>query len=75
MLNYGTPKGFKQVPSIADIQKALIEMEDKPQSHLGSTDWIGAYEVCLCMSYFVGVDCQIVHLTSRSELSSDSVVE
>ena len=36
-------KGF--IPSISEIQKLLIEMEDKPSSFLGSRDWIGSYEV------------------------------
>ena len=57
MLNYGSTKGYDRVPSLHEIQKALVEMEDKPPSHYGSTEWLGAYEVCLCMSYFLDVDC------------------
>lgn len=38
-------------PSIMDIQEALVAMQDKPERFIGSKDWIGSFEVCLCLDY------------------------
>ena len=39
------PHTTAKVPSIPDIQAALVKMEDKPKSIIGSRDWIGSFEV------------------------------
>ncbi|XP_019615787.1 PREDICTED: ufm1-specific protease 1-like isoform X1 [Branchiostoma belcheri] len=61
-------------PTIADIQKALVEMQDKPASFAGSKDWIGSVEVGLCIDYFYDVPCKIVHINSGSEIP-DKIAE
>lgn len=33
------------VPSIREIQAALVDMQDKPRSFLNSRQWIGSFEV------------------------------
>ncbi|XP_052239547.1 ufm1-specific protease 1-like [Dreissena polymorpha] len=57
-----------EVPSILDIQQALVTMGDKPARFLNSREWIGSFEVCLCLDYFYDVPCKIIHINSGSEL-------
>ncbi|KAK2587899.1 hypothetical protein KPH14_003995 [Odynerus spinipes] len=58
----------KRVPTLRVIQEALVAMEDKEESFVGSRDWIGSFEVCLILDYFYDVPCKIVHVTSGKEL-------
>lgn len=52
----------KAVPSIPEIQRVLVEdLKDKPNSFLGSRDWIGSFEVCLVLDYLYDVPCKIIH--------------
>nr|XP_006112149.2 LOW QUALITY PROTEIN: inactive Ufm1-specific protease 1 [Pelodiscus sinensis] len=56
------PGGCPQlVPRLADIQRSLVEMGDKPPVFVGSRDWIGTVEAALCVDHFFGVPCKIVH--------------
>ncbi|CAH1250341.1 UFSP2 [Branchiostoma lanceolatum] len=55
-------------PTIPDIQRALVEMQDKPANYAGSRDWIGSVEVGLCIDYFYDVPCRIVHINSGREI-------
>lgn len=43
------------VPSLQDIQKTLVKMGDKPDSFVGSREWIGCVEACLYMDQTFGV--------------------
>ena len=43
------------VPSLRDIQDALVKMEDKPSSFIGSREWIGSFEISICLDYFYEV--------------------
>lgn len=46
----------QNVPSIREIQEILVEMQDKPESFLGSKQWIGSFEVAiLCYVYSVPI--------------------
>ncbi|XP_033741200.1 ufm1-specific protease 1-like [Pecten maximus] len=56
------------VPSLKNIQEALVTMGDKPASFVESRDWIGSFEVSICMDYFMEVNCKIIHVTSGSLL-------
>lgn len=58
----------KSVPSLKAIQEALVAMGDKPDSFVGSREWIGSFEVSICMDYFVEVPCKIIHVTSGALL-------
>jgi hypothetical protein len=40
-------KPESKVPSLPDIQKILVNLEDKPASFIGSRDWIGSFEVSI----------------------------
>ena len=50
-------QGFTQRPdpSILDIQKCLFELGDKPAAFVGSSQWIGAIEICFALQNFYGV--------------------
>ncbi|XP_076445627.1 ufm1-specific protease 1-like isoform X2 [Babylonia areolata] len=58
----------RDVPSLLEIQKALVHMGDKHDHFVGSRQWIGSYEVCLCLDFFYGVPCKIVHVNSGAGL-------
>ena len=49
--------GYSSVPSLRDIQEALVELGDKPLSFIGSREWIGSFEACLVLDYLYGVSC------------------
>ncbi|CAM4719153.1 unnamed protein product [Caretta caretta] len=61
----GSPR---PVPSLPAIQRALVEMGDKPPAFAGSRDWIGTVEATLCVDHFFGVPCKIVHSPRGSGL-------
>ena len=44
-----------EVPSIPQIQEALVAMQDKSMSFLSSKQWIGSVEVGLVVDYFYDV--------------------
>lgn len=46
---------INEVPSIPNAQEALVTIGDKPSEFYGSHQWIGSYEVCLCIDYFFKV--------------------
>ncbi len=59
----------RSVPTLEEIQKALVAMEDKPSSFVKSKQWIGSFEVALCLDYFYDIPGKILHIGSGSELS------
>lgn len=71
----------KPDPSHREIQKTLAVMGDKELSFVGSSSWIGAIEISLCLqhmynvaidfslSYSFQVTCSIIHVSSGSELA------
>lgn len=67
----------RNVPTIPEIQKALVAMGDKEQIFIGSKSWIGSFEVCLCLDYFYDVPCKIIHVNSGKDLGShfDDIVQ
>lgn len=58
----------KEVPSHYLIQKMLVDAEDKPREFLGSKDWIGSFEISLCLDMHLGVQSKIMSVKSGSEL-------
>lgn len=46
---------MREVPSLTQIQDALVAMNDKPKSFAGSKNWIGSFEICICIDYFYEV--------------------
>ncbi|XP_071808497.1 ufm1-specific protease 1-like [Asterias amurensis] len=55
-------------PTLQEIQEALVAMGDKAPSLIGSKEWIGSFEVCICLDHFYNVPCKIVHVNSGTEL-------
>lgn len=60
----------RTVPTIEEIQKTLVRIGDKDKKLIGSTDWIGAVEVNLVLNELLGIDSQIMHVSSGHEVSS-----
>uniref|UniRef100_T1IR08 Probable Ufm1-specific protease 2 n=1 Tax=Strigamia maritima TaxID=126957 RepID=T1IR08_STRMM len=58
----------RPIPSHEEIQKALVDVGDKPNSFIGSKRWIGSLEVSYCLDKLIGVAAKIMNLSSGSEL-------
>ena len=43
------------MPSLREIQEALVEIGDKPPNFVGSRDWIGTFEACLVLDHLFSV--------------------
>jgi hypothetical protein len=56
-------QGFmdKKVPSIAEIQKTLVDVKDKKPSFVGSRDWIGAFELSIVLNQTLNVDSRLIY--------------
>ncbi|XP_029848481.2 inactive Ufm1-specific protease 1 isoform X2 [Ixodes scapularis] len=59
------------VPSIAQIQEALVKIRDKPGSFLGSREWIGSVEASMCLDHFYEIPCKILHISSGTDLAGE----
>jgi len=56
------------VPSHRQIQQALVDIGDKPRSFVGSREWIGAFEISMCLDHFFGLACKILNVQRGSEV-------
>ncbi|XP_023954469.2 ufm1-specific protease 2 [Bicyclus anynana] len=65
----------QNVPSIRDIQKILVELEDKPESFLGSKQWIGSFEVCLVLDKLYDIPSKIIHHHVNKGDSLENILE
>ena len=66
---YNNPSVKKHnVPSILEIQNALVSMKDKPSRFSASREWIGSFEVCLCLDHFYDVPCKIHHVRTNENV-------
>lgn len=43
------------VPSHKEIQKMLVDLGDKNKSFIGSSNWIGAIEISMCLNQMYNV--------------------
>jgi hypothetical protein len=55
-------------PSHREIQQALVALDDKPRSFVGSRQWIGAVEVSLVLGRRYGVTCRILDFPSGDRI-------
>ena len=69
ILNTSVGKNLK-VPTIPEIQTILFKVGDKDKKIIGSKDWIGAFEVNLVLNELLGIDNQILYVSSGTELNS-----
>jgi len=60
----------KPDPTHKEIQQILVSMGDKPPTFLGSSQWIGAFEISLCLDERYGVESRIINCQSGSDISS-----
>lgn len=49
-----------QIPSILEMQEILVQMKDKPDNWIGSSKWIGSFEVALILEHLCGISCEII---------------
>lgn len=62
--------------SLAQIQQALVSMQDKPDSFIGSKGWIGTFEASLVLDFLHDVPCKVVHVRGGgAELERMAAVE
>lgn len=67
-------KQVSKVPSLRQIQQTLVEVGDKPNSFVGSREWIGSVEACLCVDQIFGVCSKIIHVNDGSRIDKDVTV-
>lgn len=72
-LRLNQPLCVRHPPSVNEIQQTLVEIGDKPDSFLGSREWIGTFEASLVLDQLYDVPCRIVHVRYGGEL--DQAVE
>lgn len=67
-----------EIPSIEEIQQTLVNINDKPESFLNSTDWLGALEVWFIHSWHTPLDismtffhCVFVSVSLQSDILCD----
>ncbi|KPA82525.1 hypothetical protein ABB37_03572 [Leptomonas pyrrhocoris] len=67
------------IPSIRRIQEILYATDPdktKKKQFVGSSDWIGSFEVMLVLQHYMpGLDCTIKRLESGGDLESDAAVQ
>ncbi|XP_014474432.1 PREDICTED: ufm1-specific protease 1 [Dinoponera quadriceps] len=56
------------VPSIDEIQKALVAVEDKDRTFIGSREWIGSFEVSVVLNQLYDILSKIIHVSSGRQL-------
>lgn len=56
------------MPTIPQIQETLVSISDKPQSFLGSREWIGALEVFYVIDTLYNISCKIQHVPKTEDL-------
>lgn len=63
--------GYTQapIPTHAEIQRVLVELGDKPPSFVGSSEWIGAIEIQMCLSKLYGINCKVMALRSGADIA------
>lgn len=58
------------VPTHKEIQRALVDVGDKPSTFVDSKQWIGSLEVSYCLQQLIGVTSKIVSVNRGTELAS-----
>ena len=58
----------KPVPSHREIQQALVDLQDKGKEFVGSRQWIGSFEVSMCLEHLLGVTSKIMFVSTGAEM-------
>lgn len=56
------------VPNIPEIQKILVDIQDKPTRFFGSRDWIGTLEASYVIDTLFGVSCKLIHIRRGEDI-------
>jgi hypothetical protein len=59
----------KPIPRHSEIQQALVDLEDKPKSFVGSSKWIGSMEISFCLSKLLNVESRVLFVNKGSEIA------
>ena len=59
-----------EVPTHKQIQKCLVDIEDKPKSFIGSKQWIGSTEVGFVLEKACEVQSKFLSISSGEEMPS-----
>ncbi|DBB11189.1 TPA: hypothetical protein ACH3X3_006641 [Trebouxia sp. C0006] len=57
---------------LRDIQQTLVDIGDKPQSFVGSREWIGAIELGYVLDEQLGVTAKVITVASGAEMGTKS---
>jgi len=59
----------KPIPKHREIQQALVDLEDKPKSFVGSSKWIGSMEISFCLNKLLNVESKVLFVNKGSEIA------
>lgn len=59
-----------EIPTHTQIQKCLVDIEDKPKSFIGSKQWIGSTEVGFVIEKACDVQSKFLSVSSGDEMTS-----
>ncbi|CAD8198689.1 unnamed protein product [Paramecium octaurelia] len=60
----------KEIPNHKRIQQILVEMGDKPINFVGTSEWIGAFEVSMLITHLTAVECKILNVSKGTDVVS-----
>lgn len=58
------------VPSLRNIQEILVKIGDKPQSIVGSREWIGTVEASYIFDELFNIPSYLIHIPSGEKIAS-----
>ena len=58
------------MPSHREIQQALVDIGDKNSNFVGSKQWIGSFEVSMCLEHLIDVTSKIMYVNSGAEMAT-----
>ncbi|XP_065054291.1 ufm1-specific protease 2-like [Rhopilema esculentum] len=59
----------RSVPSHKEVQDVLVSVGDKPKNLSGSRQWIGSFEVGICLQELINVQSKILHVATGAEMA------
>lgn len=64
-------QGFtkRPVPTHREIQQTLVNLGDKGKEFIGSSKWIGSFEISYCLNSMLGVESKMISVSRGSELN------
>lgn len=62
--------GKGDVPSIENIQEILVKIGDKPQTIIGSREWIGTVEASYIFDELFNIPSYLIHVPSGEKIAS-----